>query len=176
MTILITMYSLVASVALGAVIAAPVVYASVTKFMDVTRFRAALALYRLPFPASRGVVLAVATAELALGVTVLVGPGPSSAAVAALGYALLAGVLERARRLGATGECGCFGALPASIDLGGVLRNAVFAALSAAIAAARWHGLLPMYDPMWGVWCVIAIALVAATCDTALAVRGSVQR
>jgi hypothetical protein len=177
MTILIMMEPLAAAhIILSSLIGAPLLYAGVSKVMEGSRFRAALAQYRLPVPASTGVVAAIAGVELTLGAVGLLAPVAATAIVTALGYLLLASALERARRLGAIGECGCFGALAASIDRAGVLRNLAFAVLAMAVAVARGTGLLPAYDVLLGVWSVIAIALAAAACDTALAVRASMQR
>ena len=178
MTILVSMDQLttIMHLALTSLVVAPLLYAGVSKVMDPTRFRLALTQYRVRLPGRGAVVHLIACVELTLGGIVLVIPVAGSAVVAALGYLLLAGVLERARRLGAKGDCGCFGSLPASIDRVGVARNVGFAIVAAIIASARWLRLLPPYEPVVGVWCAIGIALAAATCDTALAVRGSMQR
>jgi Methylamine utilisation protein MauE len=147
--------------------------AAAPKLRDPARFRAALAGYALlPPRAESPAAAALVAAEVAAGAALLApgsGPAPALAAAAlfALYAAAIAANLARGRR---DVDCGCGG--PASrrpLGEGLVARNAALvlaaaaAALPASLRATVW------IDAASGVGGALALALLYAAADAALA-------
>lgn len=152
-------------------LATPLIYAAVAKIMAPAAFAAALPRLRIPLPQSRRGSWAVATLELTLAGTLLVMVRWESTATVALAYAAFAVIVERARRSGASGDCGCLGSLPSHIDAAAVIRNTGLALVATLFAVARWSGFFPAYDSSTALIGALSIFLAAAVLDTFLAVR-----
>jgi hypothetical protein len=94
--------------------------------------------------ASRGLVRALAVAEVVVGASALVRPGRLTAAAVALSYlAFTAFVALTLRRGGVLGSCGCFGRPDTPPTVGHLAVTVVLAAGAASLALA------PPAGPVW---------------------------
>jgi hypothetical protein len=94
-----------------------------------------------------------------------------SAVVTGAIYLFFAVLTGRARLRGSSGDCGCFGALPASIDNVAVIRSAVFAALCACLAYARLNAWLPTYEVGAAAILFVLVTLGGAALQIVLEIR-----
>jgi hypothetical protein len=157
---------------IGLVLTAPLLYAAASKLLNPAPFTKALPLFSIPFlTPGRLSARTVGAAELAAGVTAVALPVPITSASACALYAVFGVVLMRARRMGASGDCGCFGALPAGINGQAIARNVVLAAGSLGLTYLRSAGLVGAYDLGSAMVLVIVLILASATTDTLLEIR-----
>ncbi|MGH2377808.1 MAG: MauE/DoxX family redox-associated membrane protein [Candidatus Limnocylindria bacterium] len=161
---------------IAALIAVPLVYAAAAKVMSPRSFSDALPRLRLPLPSATGTAFIVAIAELTLAGLILVIARWESAVAGALAFIAFAWLLERAMRAGATGDCGCFGALPGKIGRAAVIRNIVLAIGALALAGARSLAVLPVYPTHLGIPLLVGLFIGAAVLDTLVEVRQSAKR
>lgn len=144
------------------------VVSGIAKLRDGDGGRAVLAALRLP----PGAVVAVAAAEVALGASAVVEPRPPVAAAVSGLYLLFALVVERLRRLGTLGSCGCLGSRSAPPSRVHVALDVMLAAGAAAAAATGpVSGLLataaarPLLAPPLVAGVAAATALAAAAVE-----------
>lgn len=158
--------------AVAILLSAPLLYAAVSKLLDPSRFVAAIPRFGLGFlsPSAHSARL-VGLLELAGGAAPVILPVPTACIVAGLVYGVFSVLLLRARLLGASGDCGCFGAIAGGIDGGAVVRNGILALGSFVVAYARNNDLLASYDLSSAALTLVAVTLASATTDTLLEVR-----
>jgi hypothetical protein len=158
--------------AVAAAVGAPLIYAGTSKMLDGSRFIGTIPKFRLAvLPPTGASVLAVAATELAAGAWIILSPVAASALLAALVYVALTALMARARLMGASGDCGCFGALGGQIDTGALLRNLGFALAALALAYARANALAVDYELRAGLIGLVILALGSASVETVLDVR-----
>jgi hypothetical protein len=160
------MLGVVAHGTLVMIVAAPLFYAAVTKFLTPDLFVGSLAQLRLQLPNRPSTARAVGTIEFTLASAILLSTGWASALAVSCMYVVFAAVLMRARRLGAGGDCGCFGALPTEINTQAILRNLVLAGAAGAIALARWNNALPNYSSGTALVVGVSLCVGALALDT----------
>ena len=128
--------------------------------------RAMAATVALPLVAVRTLVRAGAVAEAALGVAGLVRPGPVTAGLVALSYAVFAGYVAVVRaRGGPLASCGCFATPDTPATRLHVVVDLAFAGSAAAVAASvpsQWvvtvlsgqpgHGVPLLSVSLLGAW------------------------
>lgn len=155
--------------AVGLVVAAPLIYASATKLLDPSRFASAIPRFDLRWlPASEPAARTVGFVEFMAGSAVILWDVSATAVLAAALYFALGLALFRARLRGQSGDCGCFGAIAGGIDERAVLRNALVAAGALSLGFAPAAGLLPPYGWYTALLVVGLLALAAAALDTFL--------
>ena len=158
--------------AVAVLIAAPLLYAAASKFLDPSRFASALPRFGLSFlhPGSTSARL-VGAVELGVGaalVTLAVALTGIAAGVLYLGFAFL---LLRARLRGASGDCGCFGTFSSNIDYASSGRNLILSVGAFGVAYLRSQGWFALYEPGLAATLVVAVTLGAAAADTILTIR-----
>lgn len=156
--------------------AAPLLYASVSKLLAPERFALALPAFRVALPARPLSATAIGVAELGVAATALLIPQWPSAALLMTAYLGFAFLLARARRNGAVGDCGCFGALPTRIDGLAITRNVGLGFAAAAITAGRAIDMLGAYSAAFAVASSVALVLLSVAADTALTIRVATKR
>jgi hypothetical protein len=154
----------------------PLLYAALSKLLAPDRFSLALPTFGLGLPQRPSTSVAIGLAELGIGIANVLVPSWQSAACLSLFYLAFGVVIERARRRGASGDCGCFGALPARIDRVAVVRNLGFALAAATLAVGRAVGVLVSYEPASAAAATVGLVLASAALDTYLSIRVSAQR
>lgn len=157
-------------------VAAPLTYAGISKLMSPSAFLAALPRLRLDALNRSETATAVGLAELATAAALLLVIRWESAAAAGATYVAFAVIVDRARRLGASGDCGCFGSVQSRIGAPAVVRNGVLALGAAALALGRALGLFPAYDVSSALVLGVLILLASAGLDTFLFVRRALER
>jgi hypothetical protein len=150
---------------------APLVFAAIAKLTAPTTFLVALPRLHLGLPSTARTVNAVGAVEIVGGAALLVAERWESAAACGVAYGGFAILIERARRSGAAGDCGCFGALPSRIDARAVWRNLGLGALALALAIGRATGALPNYGLGTALLVGVGMLLSTAALDTVLVVR-----
>lgn len=161
-----------AHLGLGLALAAPLVYAAGSKLLDPSRFVQALPRYGLAFVSERPITARLlGLVELGAGAALLAVPFAASAVTAGLLYVAFALLLVRARRAGASGDCGCFGVLGGRIDGQAILRNIVLCLACFGLAYARSQGQFVVYDVRDAVAVVVVLTLACVAADTILEIR-----
>jgi methylamine utilization protein MauE len=110
--------------------------------------------------------------ELVVGAGTLLVVRWESAAACTATYLAFGLIMRRARRLGADGDCGCFGSLPSRIDDFAVLRNIGLGLAALAIAFGRGLSLLPNYEVSTAIAAAVLLLVGGAALDTLVFVRG----
>lgn len=110
--------------------------AALGKVLAWSEWTRSLSRYRVGWLNQSAVAISLPLAEGAIAVGLLVSLEPIAALSAAALFAGFVGVLILARRRGASGDCGCFGALfPAEIGLGAIARAAGLCAAALVLSA-----------------------------------------
>ena len=162
-----------AHLGLGLIAVAPLAYAGVSKLLDPQRFARVLPAFGLPVPAAAVSASVLGACEFAIALSVVLLAAWPTAAALSLAYIAFAVALERAHRRGAAGDCGCFGALRATISRAAVGRNLALAALALLLTVVRATSLLDTYELGLAMGAVVALGLGSASLDTALSVRAA---
>lgn len=157
-------------------VAAPLVYAAMGKLSAPSEFLMALPRLHVNLPPRPASAATVGVVELAIGAALLLVVRWESAVVCGVAYLALGAVVARARRLGASGDCGCFGALPSKIDGPSVLRNIGLGMATLVIGLGRGLGMLSGYDTSIALAASVSMVLGAAAVDTLLFVRPRLRR
>ena len=157
------------------VVAAPLIYAAVSKLMAPSAFLIGLPQFRLNLPTVPAMATTVGLFELAIGEALILVAAWESAVLCALAYFGFGLVVERARRLGASGDCGCFGTLASRIDGLAALRNVGLGLAALLIAFTRGSGVLPSYDESGALLVAVTTLLTAAALDTLVSVRRTLR-
>ena len=157
-------------------VAGPLVYAAVAKLLSPAGFSVALPQYRLSLPSRPATAQAVGLLELVVAGALIAVVRWESAALCAGAYLGFAFVVERARRLGASGDCGCFGSLASRIDRGAVLRNVGLGIAAGLISLGRALSQLPEYGASAGLVAAVMLLLGTAVLDTVVTVRRTLGR
>lgn len=157
-------------------VAAPLVYAAISKLMAPSAFLMALPQFHSDLPARPATARAVGLFELAAAGALILMVRWESAVVCTVAYVAFGLVVERARRLGASGDCGCFGSLESRIDGLAVVRNIALGLAALLIAFGRGMGLLPNYDASTALPVALSTLLAAAALDTFVSVRRTIRR
>lgn len=160
-----------AHLVLAALLAAPLIYAATSKIMDPRPFLNALPRLHTGLPARHTTATLVGSLEAVTGIGLLVVSSWLTAAAATALYLAFAVVIERARRLGSVGDCGCFGTLRSRVDLNATLRNVSLCAVSGLITVARGVGALHMYPVPEALPLLVGTVLLSAGIDTWGALR-----
>lgn len=157
---------------LALLIAAPLVFAGITKLLGPTRFAAAIPSFGLGFvPASPSAARLVGLVEFTQGAVLFLVPSHTTALTTTLLYLLLGWLMWRAVRRGASGDCGCFGAIPGRIDRWSVVRNVILAVAAAGLVSGRYGQHLERYELAVAAPLLIAITVGFALTDTVIEVR-----
>lgn len=157
---------------LAGLAAGPLLYAGVSKLLGSESATEGLRRLQLRIPARKSSVVILGVVECTVGtVTITLSDEWIPAAACVVLYLLFAAVLERARRAGAEGDCGCFGALSAKIDAAAVVRNVLFAAIAIALLGARISSAGLGYDQWLGVAASVLVALASGVIDTLVTIR-----
>lgn len=168
--------SVFGGLALAALVSAPLLYAGVSKLLAPEKFLAGLHRLRLPIPSRTSSAVAIGLAECVVAVANII----LSLWILALAclslYLIFAAVLERARRAGVLGDCGCFGAIATAIDITAVARNGLFACVALVLLAVRVSGVSASYDSSVTIAMSVALLLGAAVIDTLFTLRSPTVR
>ncbi len=149
-------------VALRVVLAVVLLWAAAAKLRDMPRFAEAVAGHGVPQRLRRPVAWAVAGAEAALGVLVLVPATARAAGLAAflLGLAFAASLVRLRLRGARRAPCGCFGAARER-PIGLLASRALGLAALGGLVATGIAGEVP--DPSSGALVAAALAVLAVT-------------
>jgi hypothetical protein len=147
----------------------PLVYAAVAKALGPTESSDGLRRLGVNVPPP-----VIAAAESLIASTLVLINRWETALLLAATYAIFTLVLERARRRGVAGDCGCFGRLGGRINTLAVLRNAALVVGALALAAARRSGSAEDYELLSGVVSLAMLAVASGVIDTFLVVTRTV--
>lgn len=136
-------------------------------------FVAGLSQLRLPISPRPAMAAVVGGVELSIACAVILLTTWPSALFCSLAYAAFAAIVERARRSGSVGDCGCFGSFKSQIDGLAVLRNISFALVALFLAIERLTTSLIGYEMATGIATSVFLTLASAVVDTLIAVRGA---
>ena len=158
--------------AVALTLAAPLLYAAVSKLLDSSRFVSAIPQFGLSFlqPGSHAARV-VGALELSVGAALVVLPAAVTGVMAGALYVGFAALLQRARARGGSGDCGCFGTLSSRIDSASIGRNLLLSVGSFGVAYLRSQRAVAQYEPGAAAALVVAFALAAAAADTLMSIR-----
>lgn len=159
---------------LALAVGAPLAYSGVSKLLNPWPFVRALPAFGLPIPSTTSMARVVGWSELLLGAGVIATRHWLPALAALIAYAALTMLVGRATARGASGDCGCFGAIATKIDRAATLRNAAFSLTAGGLLASRLLDLPASYPQETALLLAGLLPIAAAAIDTGLqlATRG----